>query len=85
MLKDSKENLLRLDVCPNENAHKNLDGSIIYGTHMHVYKEGLELAYAVKFDIHDPNLIQYCKAFLDKMNVINLDKKTFCEGMTLFN
>jgi|GEM_PF-5028690 len=37
---------------------------------MHVYKENYEISFAVPFDVTDKNIVEICKYFLDRLNVI---------------
>lgn len=83
--KDTKTCLLRLDVVDKTLSHKNPDGTMIYGTHLHLYKEGYEATYAIEFNLDNPNLVNYCVEFLKKINIINIEKKRIIEKMTLFN
>ena len=62
--------LLRLDICSNEKAHKNPDGTIIYGSHLHVYNEINGDKEAIKFDKTDKRLTDDCLEFLEKFNVV---------------
>lgn len=65
--------LLRLDVAPTA-SHKNppeLGGEIIDGTHLHLYREGFEVKYAIPFDVKDINLEKNFFEFLDQFNVID--------------
>ena len=84
MTKDTNKVLLRLDIVPDDQPHKNPDGEMIYGTHLHVFKEGFDVGYAFKFDINDPDLTKTCVEFLHKFNVITNGVKVI-ESTTLFN
>lgn len=77
--KEAKLPLMRLDVVPDNHAHKNPDGEIIYGTHLHIFTEQYQDKYATKFDINDPNLVNYCVEFLRKFKVIELNKNSVVE------
>lgn len=67
--KDTNVILLRLDV--NSRArHINPDGTKIIGTHLHLYKEGFEIAYAIPFEPKDPCLFQTCLEFFDRFHLI---------------
>ena len=44
--KEAKLPLMRLDVVPDNHAHKNPDGEIIYGTHLHIFTEQYQDKYA---------------------------------------
>ena len=65
--KDTKTCLLRLDAGDNTLRHKNPDNTMIYGTHLHLYKEGYETSYAIEFNLDNPDLVNYCVEFLKKM------------------
>ena len=83
--KDTKTCLLRLDIVDDTSSHKNPDGQIIKGPHLHTYEEGFETSYAVEFNINNPNLVSYCIEFLKKINIIDIEKKNIVENLTLFN
>lgn len=83
--KDTKTCLLRLDVVDDTSPHKNPDGQMIRGPHLHIYKEGYETSYAIEFNINNPNLVSYCIEFFKKANIINIKKKNIVENLTLFN
>lgn len=80
MTADKKVGLLRLDVGDNNLRHKNPDGKTITGTHLHVYKEGYELAEAIEFDVKNDNLVQLCLEFLQRFNIIDIK----AENISLF-
>lgn len=82
--KITKINLMRLDVVNKSNCHKNPDGQIIHGPHLHIYKDGYELKEAVEFNIENPNLVKYCLEFLKKFNIIDIDKNKVLDIPTLF-
>lgn len=53
------------------NRHINPDGTIITGSHWHIYKEGFGNRYAFPADdIEDNNFVQNTINFLDEFNVI---------------
>lgn len=85
MDKYTKTPLLRLDVCSDDNCHQNSDGSKIYGTHLHVFKDGLEIHDAIKFDINDDNLTNCCLEFFKKFNIINIKRNNILEYGSLLN
>jgi hypothetical protein len=85
MDKSTKTPLLRLDVCSDNNCHQNSDGSKIYGTHLHVFKDGLEIHDAIKFDINDDNLTNCCLEFFNKFNIINVERNNIIEYGPLLN
>ena len=61
--------LMRLDVNPTS-AHINPDGRKILGTHLHIYDEKHEMAFAIPFDIENKNLFQLCYTFFERFNII---------------
>jgi len=61
--------LMRLDVNPTS-VHPNPDGEKITGTHLHVYAEGYDMAYAVPFDIENKDLYQICFLFFERFNIV---------------
>lgn len=63
--------LLRLDV--NAGIHTNPDGKKIEGTHLHIFKDGFEIQYAIPFDIANENLVSATKAFMARFNVIDVE------------
>lgn len=67
--KGKNELLLRLDVNPTA-AHRNPDGIVIEGTHLHIFKENCELDYAIPFNEDASNLIEHCKNFFKKFNIL---------------
>ncbi|WP_294562720.1 hypothetical protein [uncultured Traorella sp.] len=67
--KGKNEPLLRLDVNPSS-THTNPDGEVINGTHLHIFKEGYEIKYAIPFDSSSKNLVDHCISFFKKFNVI---------------
>lgn len=64
--------ILRLDV--NGPPHTNPDGTKVCGTHLHIYKEGHSVKYAIPYDITNPEFDNLFYEFLDRFNVI--DKPT---------
>lgn len=84
LTKDTKTCLMRLDT-GDTLRHKNPNGQIIHGTHLHTFKEGYESSYAIPFDIKNPNLVQYCIEFLKSINIINVEDISVIEKMTLFS
>lgn len=85
LTKDTKTCLMRLDTGDNSLRHRNPDGEIITGTHLHTFKEGYECGYAIPFDIENKNLVQYCIEFLKSINIIKVDDINVIEKMTIFN
>lgn len=83
--RDTKTCLLRLDVVDETSSHRNPDGKIIKGPHLHTYKEGYESSYAIEFNINNPNLVGYCIEFFKKANIINVESTNIVETLTLFN
>lgn len=61
--------LMRLDVNPTS-AHRNPDGEIIRGTHLHVYLEEYEMDYATLFDVESKDLYQLCYTFFERFNIV---------------
>jgi len=62
-------NLLRLDINPTS-IHMNPDGEKITETHLHIYSEQHEMAFAIPFDIENKDLYQLCYNFFEKFNII---------------
>jgi len=69
------EILLRLDINPTA-VHTNPDGEKITGTHLHVFTEGHDMAYATIFDVEDKDLFQLCHSFFERFNIIEPPKVT---------
>ncbi len=66
--------LLRLDICGAE--HTNPDGTVVSGTHLHVYREGSgdRWAYELPEEImHPDDLIQTTIDFLKYFKTVNAD------------
>lgn len=82
--KGKNELLLRLDVNPTS-KHKNPDGEIIQGTHMHIFKEDHEINYAIPFNVDSENLIEACIAFFNHFNVIENYTVEDISNYKLFN
>jgi len=61
--------LMRLDVNPTA-VHTNPDGEKIMGTHLHVYTEEHDMAFATSFDIESKDLFQLCYSFFERFNII---------------
>jgi len=61
--------LMRLDVNPTA-VHPNPDGDKITGTHLHIYTEEHEMAYATPFDIENKDLYQLCFLFFERFNIV---------------
>jgi hypothetical protein len=64
--------LLRLDV--NAQEHTNPDGEKISGSHLHIFKEGYEIKYAIEFDIENKDLICLTKQFFLDFHVMDLSE-----------
>lgn len=67
--KGKNEVLMRLDVNPS--PHRNPDNTMIYGSHLHIFKEGYGMTYAFPFDVEDDNLTSNFIQFLNHFNVIH--------------
>jgi hypothetical protein len=65
----SGEALMRLDVTQN-GRHRNPDGEMIVGTHLHVYTEEHGMLMAISFDTNKKDLFELCLAFFEKFNII---------------
>lgn len=63
--------LLRIDICGQNKKHMNPDGSIIAGSHIHIYKEGYGERYAEPFNPGTDSLTDVCKIFFDKFCIID--------------
>lgn len=44
---------------------------MIYGSHLHFYKEGDEINTALKYDPEDKDFIDICHDFMERFHVIN--------------
>lgn len=75
--KGKNEVLLRLDINPS--PHRNPDNTIIYGSHLHIFREGYGTTYAFPFDVEDDNLVSNFIQFLDQFNVIHDNIEVFQE------
>lgn len=71
-LKGSNIKLLRLDI-GSTLSHKNSNGKIIHGSHLHIFKENIELSDAMECKSND-SFIDDCIFFMKKVNVINYPK-----------
>jgi hypothetical protein len=65
----SGEILMRLDVNPS-GKHRNPDGEMIDGTHLHVYTEEHGMTMAVPFDVNNKDLFELCIVFFERFNII---------------
>lgn len=61
--------LLEIDVNPSA-IHINPDGEKISGSHLHVYTEEYDTAFAMPFDINNKDLYQLCYSFFKRFNII---------------
>ena len=61
--------LLRLDV-GNNLVHMNPNGEKIKGSHLHIYKEGYEISYAIEFNVNDKDLVENCIKFFKEFNIL---------------
>jgi hypothetical protein len=61
--------LMRLDVNPTA-VHPNPDGEKIIGTHLHIYTEEHDMAYATAFDIENKDLYQLCHSFFERFHIV---------------
>lgn len=59
--------ILRIDT--GDVMHKNPDGKIIHGPHMHVYVNNQEIREAIHFDVTNKDIVSICKEFLIMINV----------------
>lgn len=85
MTSDTKVGLLRLDI--NGGEHRNKDGTIVSGNHLHILTNAVGDLDAIEFDLDNKNLETLCLEFLDHFKVIDLDEIGFehIEKMRLFN
>lgn len=84
--KNPKVPLVRLDVVSkNGPPHRNPDDTLIYGPHLHIYKDGTMMHEAVPFDIEDPDLVSYCICFFKKFNIIELETLSITNQPNLLN
>lgn len=81
----TKTSLMRLDIVDKDHAHKNPDGEIIYGTHLHIFKDNFEIKYAKEFNIDDNNLVQSCLTFFSLFKIIDVDQNNVYEELLLLN
>jgi len=73
--------LMRLDVNPTA-VHLNPDGEKIKGTHLHMYTEEQEMAFAIPFDVENKNLYQLCYSFFERFNIVEPPNVTQQTEMT---
>lgn len=66
----SNVKLMRLDILSDNVPHRNSDGTYIYGPHLHIFKEGKELADAVEYK-DDEGFLENCIKFLDSFHLID--------------
>lgn len=69
--------LMRLDIGNPPPPHKNPDGEKINCNHLHIYKEGYEIDYAIPFDIGNSEIDSIFYGFLDRFNVVDKPKVSF--------
>ena len=62
--------LMRLDVNPAR-PHKNPDNSVVRGSHIHRYNAEYGVKNAESFDTGNSSLIECCKMFFEKFNVVD--------------
>lgn len=72
MTSETKVGLLRLDVGETL-IHKNMDGKLVKGTHLHIYKKGIELADAIEINDNQRDLVDYCLYFLKEFKVEDIE------------
>lgn len=75
MCKSTKQGLLRLDV-GDTIFHKNINGDIIRGTHLHVFADGM-LSDAIAFDHENDNIVELCLKFMERLKVVDVSSSTF--------
>lgn len=71
--------LIRIDVCNEINRHVNPDGRIIRGSHIHLYREGYGVKWAIPLHFENYDLMDICKTFFDIFCIINASVLTFVE------
>lgn len=71
--------LLRLDI--NAGIHTNPDGEKIEGSHLHLYKDGFEIQYAIPFDVTSDDLVAATKGFMVRFNVIDVKDVIYQDGL----
>ncbi len=76
LYKKGNVKLMRLDA-GNPPLHTNPDGEKIKGAHLHIYREGYEIKYAMPFDIENPEIDSIFYEFLDRFNVVDKPKVSF--------
>ncbi|KFF30451.1 hypothetical protein BBOMB_1579 [Bifidobacterium bombi DSM 19703] len=70
MLKEGNVVLMRLCVGAGR-RHSNHDGTIVDGSHLHIYKEGYGDHYAYPVDIQSPDFINDTLLLLGRFNVVS--------------
>lgn len=78
LLKGTNEVLIRLDVTPN-GRHRNPDGELILGTHIHVFTEEYGDKFAINLDLISEDTLENCIIFFKRFNIIEteiVDSKT---------
>lgn len=58
-----------MHLCINGRKHRNPDGTVIGGTHLHIYREGFSDSYAIPIDITSPDFADNLMFFLKEFNV----------------
>jgi hypothetical protein len=81
----TKTSLMRLDIVDKDHAHKNPNGEIIYGPHLHIFKDNFEIKFAKEFNVDNKNLVQSCLTFFKLFNIIDVDQNNVYEELLLLN
>jgi hypothetical protein len=71
--------VLLLKLCVHHHPHRNPDGTVIKGAHLHLYSEEFGSHRAIPVDISSPNFIDDTMLILDRFNVIG--KPQLIDGM----
>lgn len=69
--------LMRL--CVGRQPHRNPDGQIIVGNHLHIYRSGFGDRYAEPVNIASPDFIDDTVRLLERFNVVK--KPVFSDGL----
>lgn len=81
LLKGKNIMLIRLDITPN-GKHRNPDGEIIEGNHLHIYSEEYGDRFAISFNSDNDDVFDNCLDFFEMFNIIDTKIDT---QISLFN
>lgn len=74
-----KGGVVLMRLCVGGHPHTNPDGTVIAGTHLHIYKAGHGARFAYPMDISSPDFINDTILLLNRFNVVK--KPHFNDGM----